>query len=175
MHVNDFYIKLERELPESTAADRKRWSHEIINHSIDLRALLSLLLSEKKVALRFAWLLSELGEINPGKLFQVLPFLFELKDQVSNFDFTISFASYWLLCGVPKENEASAIDLLFDWIQSTNINTTTKSRAAIVLGKLTEKYPDLTNELRLCLEGQKDNYSNDFKKRMEKLLVNIPH
>ena len=71
---------------------------------------------------------------------------------------------------VGDQNEARAIDLLFSWLQSANTNVTTKSRALLVLFRLTKKYPELRNELKICIEEQMDRYTVDFAKRAKKIL-----
>lgn len=173
MNSNELYIKLENALPESTAKDRKTWAIEIIEHEINIKDLANLLWSEQKVALRFSWLLSGIGAINPNRLLQELPFLFALSDQVNHINFRLSFATYWLLCGIPIKNESIAIDLLMDWIRSPKINVTTKSRSLFVLFNLTQKYPELKNEVKLCLEDQMDKHTKDFQKRVGKLLSEL--
>ena len=77
------------------------------------------------------------------------------------------------IVGVPPENEGRAIDLLFQWLLSADTNVTIKSRSLWVLLKLTKKYPELKNELKLCLQDQMDKYTNDFKKRATKILIEI--
>jgi len=173
MNSNTFYHKLEQSLPESTGEERKKWANEIIDLDLDIKTLSNLLFSDKRIAMRFSWLLSGIGHINPDKLLGELPFLFELSDRVKSINFKVSFATYWLICGIPLENEAVAIDHLLDWIQSPQINVTTKSRAVFALFNLSKKYPDLKNELKFCLEDQMDNHSEDFRKRAQKILLKL--
>ena len=45
-----------------------------------------------------------------------------------------------------------------------------KSRALFVLTKLVKKYPELKNELKLCLEDQMDKNTDSFRKRAMKEL-----
>lgn len=172
MHTiaTELYKELEGSLPGSTAAKRAKWATVLLDQDFDMKDLSKLLYCEKKVATRFLWLLSELGELNPGRLYSDLPFLLELSDQIKHFDIMPSFATFWLIAGVPLENEAQAIDLLFHWVQSSTTNVTTKSRSILVLFKLTEKHPDLKNELQLCLEDQMDKNTIDFAKRAVKIL-----
>lgn len=74
---------------------------------------------------------------------------------------------------MPEENDAKAIDYLFKWLMSAEVKPYIKTRALWVLVKLCEKYPDIRRELKLCLSGQLDTYSNDFKKRAEKILLQL--
>jgi hypothetical protein len=165
----EFYKELESILPASLGDQRKRWVTAIIENEIDIRDLAGLLKGEYKVASRFLWLLSEIGLVCPDKLFAALPFLLDFTDNL-NPVYKTSFANYWLIAGLPPENEGKAIDLLFHWLLSNETNVTIKSRSASMLFKLTKKYPELKDELRLCLIDQMDKYSNEFKKKAVKIL-----
>ena len=165
----EFYKELEHSLPTSTSHNRKLWVNKIISEDIAIKDLANLLKSEHKTASRFQWLLSEIGLANPNKLLAELPFLLIFFDQINSI-YKTSFASYWLIAGVPLENEGVAIDLLFQWLLSNRVNMTIKSRCILVLFKLTNKYPELKNELALCSKDQQHKYSKDFEKRVTKIL-----
>ncbi|MDP1727266.1 MAG: hypothetical protein Q8M15_10825 [Bacteroidota bacterium] len=167
-----FYKELESSLPASTAEKRKIWATTIIEKDIDIKYLSELLRGEQKIAIRFLWLLSEIGTLNPNRLLIELPFLLDLCDQLNPI-YKRSFANFWLIAGVPIENEGRATDLLFQWLLSADTNVTIKSRSLRVLFKLTKKYPELKNELKLCLQDQMDKHSNDFKKRASKILSGL--
>jgi hypothetical protein len=164
-----FYKELEAILPASLGNQRKIWVTAIIEKDIDIRDLSGLLNAEYKVASRFLWLLSEIGLECPDKLFAALPFLLDFTDNM-NPVYKTSFANFWLIAGIPPENEGKAIDMSFQWLLSNETNVTIKSRAVLVLFKLTKKYPELKDELRLCLMDQMDKHSNEFKKRVIKIL-----
>lgn len=89
------------------------------------------------------------------------------------FKFKENFANYWLIAGVPTRNESQAIDMLFEWLQAITTNITIKSQVIFLLLKLTEKYPELKNELSICLEVQMDLHTNDFEKRCRKVISQI--
>lgn len=170
--TSELYKELKYSLATSTGEKRKIWAGTIIEKNIDIKYLLKLLKCEQKIANRFLWLLSDIGIINPNKLLVELPFLFDLCKDLNPL-YKTSFASFWLYCGVPKENEGEAIDLLFNFLLSNDINVTIKSRALFVLFKLTKKHPELKNELTLCIKDQIDKHSIDFKKRATKILNEI--
>ncbi|HMG14135.1 MAG TPA: hypothetical protein VK590_01740 [Saprospiraceae bacterium] len=176
MNVNfsypEFYKELESFLPTSSAEIRRIWATTIIEKDIDIKELSQLLKGEQKIATRFLWLLSEIGTFNQKKLLDILPFLLDLSDHLDP-NYKNSFASFWRIVGVPLENEGIAIDLLFQWLLSPHTNVTIKTRSLFVLYKLTKKYPELKNELKLCLEDLKDKYSKDFEKRANKILITI--
>lgn len=165
----EFYKELESILPSSIGDQRKIWVTAIIEKGIDIRDLAGLLKGEYKIASRFLWLLSEIGLSDPDKLFVALPFLLDFTENL-NPVYKTSFANFWLIAGIPPENEGKAIDLSFQWLLSNETNVTIKSRSVLVLFKLTKKYPELKDELKLCLMDQMDKYSNDFRKRAVKIL-----
>lgn len=169
----DFYNELRTDLSTSSVAQRKVWASVIVGKDLDLKDLSMLLHCDQKTALRYSWLLTEVGELNSTKLLAELPYLFNLREKIDHFNFIESFATYWLISGIPLENESKAIDLLFQWIISSQINVTTKSRAIKVLKGLTEKYPELINELTICLEDQIDKHSKDFEKKSIKVLSRL--
>jgi len=162
--------ELECELPKSSALDRKRWASRILQEHIDLKELSHLLFQKKEIALRFLWLLSEIGEQDPKALLHHLPYLFKLREQGEHVDLHAQFATYWLIAGVPNENEAAAINLLFGLLNSSVANVTTKSRALLVLQALTSKFPELKNELKVCLEEQLNRNTKNFNKQAMKML-----
>ena len=145
----EFFNILKKELANSLASQRKVWGTIIVNENYSINELSILLNEDKKTALRFTWLLSEIGIIDPNKLLNILPELLQQSEKINHFDFKHAFATFWLISGVPIENEAIAISLLFEWIGSKHINKTTKSRAIKVINQLAVKYPDLLNELTI--------------------------
>lgn len=167
-----FYHELESSLAASTGEQRKKWAITIIENNITIKELSGLLKCEQKIATRFLWMLSDIGILNSDKLLAELPFLLDFCSELKDIDQTC-FASLWHYSGVPPENESKAIDLLFQWIQSGHTNVSIKARAIWVLQKLTKKYPELKNELKLCLQDQMDKYSKDFKKRAVKILAEL--
>jgi hypothetical protein len=170
--TTELYKELESQLLTSTYAQRKSWAAAIIEKDLDLKCLSGLLKSEYKIAIRCLWFLTEIGQLNKEKLYTELPYFYEVCRDL-NSKYMESFASFWLAVGVPPEQEAIAIELLFRFLQSAHINRTVKSRAMLVLFELTKKYPELKNELRICLAGLADNYSKDFKKRVNRILLEM--
>lgn len=166
---SEFYNELKTSLPTSNLEQRKIWINRIVDEDIQLQELSDLLKCEPKIATRFLWFISEIGLINPTQLLKELPYLLEFSNQI-NPTYKPSLASYWRIAGVPVENEGQAIDLLFQWILSTEVNITLKSRAILVLFKLSKKYPEIKNELIVCLNDQMNKYSKDFRKRTMKVL-----
>jgi hypothetical protein len=167
-----FYQELATFLPKSNGKQRVKWATKIIEEDINLRELAALLLSEPKVATRFLWLMSDIALLAPNKFIEQLSSIFELIES-HHPSYTTAFASFWSYVGVPINDEAKAIHLLFQWLLSPKVNVTLKSRAMIALFKLSQKYPELKNELKLCLEDQLGKYSKDFDNRVGKILLQL--
>ena len=169
---NKFYKQLEVSLATSNEEQRKVWAKKIIEENIRIMDISYLLKCEHKTASRFLWLIARIGMSKPDKLFIELPPLLDFCNQVNPI-YKTSFANFWLMAGVPVENEGEAIDLLFKWILSKDTNVTIKSRSLYVLLKLSKKYSEIKNELKLSILDQMDKYSNDFKKKATKILAKI--
>lgn len=170
---NAIYEQLESNLITSDAKERMTWAKQIVDTGIDLKALsIHFLNEEKKTALRFSWLLSDIGVVSKESLFAVLPYLFEQRDATSISEFPYQFVKYWRICGVPDKNKGAAIDLMFQWLMEPKQSTHIKTICLTVLYDLTQEYPELKNELRLCIEEQKAT-SVSFKKTADKILANI--
>jgi len=165
-----FLEELVQLLPSSSGAQREVWAKTIVAQQIGLPTLAVLLDEEQKVASRFLWLLSDLGNVNPDCLRLHLPYLLQLSETVVHVNLKQSMASYWLIAGVPEQNEGIALDWLLQWLRSPNVNATTKSRSLKVLVKLVQKHPAIQPEVLLALEGQLEHKSSSFRKLAMKTL-----
>ena len=169
----EFYNSLKANLPTSTEIDRIKWAKELISEDIDLNSLSDLYLTDYKIASRYLWFLSKVGELDSKKLLDYLPNLLGLRKEKIHKNTEASFANFWLISGVPKINESEAISLLFEWINSLKVNVTGKSRSMQALYILSYKYPEIKNELKLSLEFQKDKYSSNYKEKVRKILEEL--
>lgn len=172
--TEEFYMELELSLATSTGDDRKKWAEIIIREDLDPSELTGLLEMRSRTAMRFLWLLSEVGILSPEKLFRHLSDLFEVCVRI-DVRYTTSFASFWMYAGVPEKMEGKAIDLLFELFLSNETTVTIKSRALIVLARLAQKHPQLKHELCSCIEQQMDQYSKDFQKRSAGILRELSY
>ena len=173
MKANELFKDLTENLAQSSENDRKTWAAAIVENQINLLSLSRHFLTNENTALRFSWLLSNVGQCDKNYLLNSLPTLFDYSSSVLSFNFTLSFATYWSIVGVPAQNEAKAIELMFAWLRSSTIKVTTKSRAMLALVKLVKKYPDLKTELKLILEEQLEQASTSYQKKVEKILFEI--
>ena len=172
-NIHPIFTELKHSLTTSSNEQRKVWAAAIIQEKLTIRSLSSLLLLEDKIASRFLWLLTEIGEADTQRLQDDLVFLFDLCQTLEHIKYEASFANYWLICGVPIEKEAEYIDFLFTWLSSPKTNITTKSRSVFVLFQLTQKHPDIRNELKLRIHEQLDRKTGSFKKRALKILARL--
>ena len=74
---------------------------------------------------------------------------------------------------LPIQNESKAIELLFEWIKNPEINITIKTRALEVLHKLTDKYPELKNEFKNCLEILLEISEDKFKTKVNRIIKQL--
>lgn len=170
--TSQLYQTLLNALPTSMAVNRTQWAKVIAEQDIDLMELSQLLLEDKKVATRFLWLLSDIGELQPQKLAAILPHLFEIRKKVG-VDMTHAFTRYWFLCGIPPENEGEAVDMLFDWLLSPKTGVSIKVYAMGDLVHLAEKYPDLKEEVKLAIETMQGNSTDAFDRCARKYLKRL--
>lgn len=167
MTTREIYQTLLSSLPSSMAVNRTQWARIIVEQDLDLLELSRLLLEDKKVATRFLWLLSDIGQLQPQKLAAILPHLFEIRKQVQ-VDMAHAFTRYWFLCGIPPENEGEAVDMLFDWLLSPKTGVSIKVYAVHNLVQLALKYPDLKEEVKLAIETMLGKSTKPFDKCAEK-------
>jgi hypothetical protein len=165
--------ELKSGLLTSTEEQRQHWAGNIVRDNISIKELSVMLQLEPKIAIRFMWLLTDVALIDSEKLLVELPYILNLVNSLKLKNTEVTIANYWLICGVPEENEAQAIDSMFKWLNSPKYNVTTKSRSLLALYNLSKKYPELKIELKLCLEDQMGKNSESFDKRAEKILVEL--
>ncbi len=154
--------------------DRQIWAKQIVDEGIDMKELANIFLfSNEASALQFTWLLSDIGNYNRDVLYKILPYLFEKREQTNIKDFKYQFVKYWSIAGIPEENEADAINLLFNWLNNSSTNVSTKTHAMLNLYKLSKKYPDIKNELKTGIETQLNKTSISFSTRAAKILKKL--
>ncbi len=161
---------LEDGLASSSAADRKAWAQDIIQNDIHLPDLFPLLEKKYTVRSRFIWLLSDIGEADPLRLRKALPALYTLSQKIQYTPLDEAFARYWLLAGVPLEQEGLAIDRMFQLLQGYTVNVSIKFNAHRVLENMIAKYPELRDEWLLALEDQLGKHTENFDKVIQKTL-----
>lgn len=167
-----FFKQLFENLSTASGPQLKAMANALVQADVNLIELFPLLKADKKTAHHFLWLISDIGLLDKTYLFGYLPELLQYI-KTCNQTYHASMSNWWRIAGVPEENEGEAIDLMFQWVLSIEVNPTIKMRAFEVLARLCKKYPDIRNELVLCLREQEGKYTVDFKKRVGKLLAVI--
>ena len=158
---------------DQSSENRKRWSAYLIENHIDLREYVDLVLSERKLALRFIWLVGDLCEQNAVYVSPAVPTFYALKDQVKFPNYDRSLAKMFLWCGIPENREGEIIDVLFSWIMNSKVSVATKTNAMLALQKVLNKYPELKQELKLVIEDQLDKNSVSFGTCAKKILLEL--
>jgi hypothetical protein len=161
---------------EITEQNRKKWVQYIIENDVPLLQLADLILREKKVAMHFSWMVGELCDKVPDRVFPAVSYFFSVKDKVQFQNYDRSIAKVLWLAGVPEEIEGEAIDTLFKWLLDPKVIVSTKAYSLSAIAKMTTKYPELKNELLLVIEDQMDKSSAAFKARARMVMKEIaPH
>jgi len=137
---------LRKHLSHSTTAERKIWANQLVIDEHELSELFPLLFENPKTCSRFLWLLSDVGIKRPSTLLAILPELLTLREKI-NYKTEPSFANYWLIAGVPEENEGEVFDLLILWVSNPKVDKSAKVRSIKVLRKLCHKHPELIEEV----------------------------
>lgn len=167
------YQELREQLSKSDAQQRKAWVAHILAEDVALSSLLPLATEPKEVASRFLWLLGDLAETQPERLFKALPKLYSMKSEINGIDVNRSFAKFWQYCGIPEVNESKAIELLFCWLGDAQSKVSLKMHSALALYKVSERFPEIQVELHAQLEEQLLRNDNSFNTRAQKLLDNM--
>ena len=158
---------------DSSEANIRKWVRYIIDHSIVLSTLHSVLDAERTVSMRFTWLIGGLCEQASEIVFPSVAYFYSKRHDVVFANYDRSLAKMFWLAGVPAEIEGAAIDDMFRWLMDANITVSTKTYSMFALHNLTAKYPELKNELKISLEDQLGKSTADFDKRLRKMLESL--
>lgn len=170
--TEELYNTLQAQLAGSTGAERIAWAKDIVANDC-LKQLLPLLMGDKQTAYRFSWLLSDVGMADPEVLFRELPYMFSIRQQVTAPKFGGQFVKYWRMAGIPEEHEGEAIDIMFQYVMDPKADTHIKTVSLTVLHGLAKKYPELNNEIKLCIEEQINTADVSFQKTAKKILAEL--
>lgn len=172
--MDAFIAALGESLREDRSSENLRnWSHRVVEEEIPIVELASLLDAEGKVPLRLTWLLGGLVERRPELLFPALPLLFSRREDMTFPGYHRSLGKWMYFAGIPEEIEGEAIDALFTWAADLKENISTTRFALLALIRASKKHPDLRSEIRLIIESQLDQYTSNFKKQLQKMLLDL--
>ncbi len=154
--------------------NRKRWARHVMEHDIAIEQLLPLIYDDsRKVSNQFAWLLSDICEIDASKLKPILEELFLKRKEINNSNFSRSLSKYFRLVGIPESIEGEVADKLFEWLNDPKSIVSTKSNCMLALYNLSLKYPEFQIELKEVIEEQLDKTSISFQKKARKILQKL--
>lgn len=158
---------------ENTDENRRKWAEHILKNQIPILDLVELIKLDKPVSMRFIWLIGVLCELKPEIVKPAIPYFFSVKNDVKFSNYDRSLAKMFSLCGIPKELEAEAVDMLFNWILDPAILVSTKNYSVDALLKFSENYPEIKNELKIVIEDQLSKNSVSFDKHAKRILEKI--
>lgn len=167
------YQELLIELGKSTGEQRAAWVQRIVTENMDLGDFTDLLMVDPPVSTRFSWMLSELGVVAPEKLRPHLSHLFAQREQVKAEEFAYKFGKYWLLAGIPEQDEGLAVDLLLNWLGDPVVKIYHKHYILKSLMHICELYPGLREEVRLVIEAVQDMHTATFRKQVLACLARL--
>ncbi|MEZ4805818.1 MAG: hypothetical protein R2852_10125 [Bacteroidia bacterium] len=170
MNKNEVYNVLLKGLSNGDAAFRIKWAEFCVEHQIKFQELFPLMNQDTRTAKRFMSFVSDCACIDSNYIYTILVELFSFRTQVHTIQIESHFAKFWDLCGLPPENEAEAINLLFDWVKDKNSNESVLTHSLSLLNALRLKYPDLTPEFIGTIESQIGKSYKLFDKKALKIL-----
>jgi hypothetical protein len=171
MHNKPFIAELGHSLQTvDTGKNRAMWANRIISDQIDLRSLLPLLTAERKIALRFSWLLGDICEKKPELVFEVFADIFFKRAdyRIQNFDRSLAKMAWY--CGFPKEIEGELVSELFNWLNDSHSSVSTKSYAMKALAAYSRSHPEISGELADSVQNQAVKVSISFQQQAKKIL-----
>ena len=157
-------------IEDDTEANRRQWAQHIILNAIPLEQLLEIALDEKKVAMRFLWLMGGICDLKPEVVAPCVPYFFANRHRIKVPNYERSLAKFLALAGIPEVLEGEAGVELFGWLSDPKTIVTTKTYAMQALFELSQKHPDLWNELKLVIEDQLEKNSVSFRAKAKKIL-----
>lgn len=163
---------LQRELPGSSAKARAIWSKMLIEQDADLEELLDLL-SEKKTAIPFLWLISDLAIADPSKIKNWIPRLVVETKHLPLRNRAHSLSRYCLYCGITESIEGEMVDRLFKWALDPGTTQMTKRTSLEVLKNHLQIRPELKDELQSTLVLMVGKHSADFEKFRGKMEIEL--
>jgi hypothetical protein len=147
-HIDQLRASL---LADRNDANLRQWAAFIVQNDIALNDIIALIHAEHPIAMRFSWLLGGLCERNPQRVFQVVTYLFTVRNTITIKHFERSLAKMFYLAGIPPEIEGEAVDALFQWLQDERSSISTRTFAMMALDKFCLQQPELRHELEVIL------------------------
>jgi hypothetical protein len=169
--LNDLQTSL---LEDASGANQLQWAKYIVQNDIALEGLASLIHAEKTIATRFSWMLGGIVQIDPQRVFPILPYLFHHRQEIGILNFERSLAKMFSLAGIPEEIEGEAVEALFQWLMDPKAILSTRVFAMEALHKVCKRHWELQHELKLVLETLIPQSEGSLEKKARKLYAILP-
>lgn len=148
---------------------------ELIAHPEGITELIQLFQGKNQHISNYAgWIISYLGESNQQLIKNHLSVIIQKLEnkehnaaQIRNVFRTLQFIV------IPQQHEGYVLTKGFEFLNNSNSPIAVKVFAMTVIFNLSNKYPEIQNELKLSLENQFEHASPGFKSRATKILKKL--
>ena len=168
----DFYQLLDEKHSKSTT---KLIVDEIAAFPKKIDELITIFLSEDiRMSQRAAWPISYIAEINPLIIEKNLNLFFTKLEQSNVHDACVRnlFRALQYI-NIPENMEGLIVTKAFDNLNNNKSAIAVKIFCMSILDELSNKYPDIKNELKVSIKSQFTEGSAGFKNRATKILKKI--
>ena len=146
------------------------WAKKLKEKPDDIDDVISLIDQSKDLSFRIIWMLGHLSIISPGILNHHIIELYKKRKSVSYRGYDREFVKILCYNQIPEALEGEIIDQLFHWLCDGNKDVAVKVYSMELLYKVSQKYPELKNELKEVLLDQMDKNTIAFKTRAGKII-----
>ena len=144
------------------------------NHQKEFARLMDIVLHGKEpVVQRAAWAMDVCLEKNPELLAPYVETLIDALHSFSNNGVKRQVVKALSSRKIPEKYEGEMVDLCFRWLQSPDVPVAIKVHCMQILANITERHPDLAEELRTVIIEQIPRNSAGFSSRGRKILGDI--
>ena len=158
-------------LEEHSAAQKKRIADSVENHKIGIVCLLFISGSDEKIIpQRAAWVISELCDRNQDLLLPYLEYMTNIFYTTQNESVLRNFSRTLSLMPFDNKNLGQLLNRAFTLIENQMTPIAVRVHCITIVHRISKIEPDITNELRIVLEGLVEAGSGGEKSRARKLL-----
>jgi len=167
----DYEIVLMQELSRRHVDDV---AHCIGDNEKEFARLMDIVLHGKEpVVQRAAWAMDACIEKRPDLLSPYVETLIDALPRFTNNGVKRQIVKALAARDIPEKYEGEMVDLSFRWLQSPDTPVAIKVHCMQILANITERHPDLAEELRTVITEQIPRNSAGFSSRGRKILKKI--
>jgi hypothetical protein len=126
---------------------------------------------EMPICWRAMWLVDYLAELHPWLATKYIPRAWKEIQNNHPDGVTRSLLRMLSRYEIPEEKQGIAADLCLEWLQKESVPVAIKAHSMEVLFRISEIYPELSNEFIIIMEEQAPNNSVGFSARA-RLIIN---